>query len=660
MVGKMNSLFSEEQVRLFDLSGPGTERLNEERARSVIDGELSVGNLSDDELLEFLEMANTAYRAGTPIVSDSDYDFVFRAELEKRNPGHPFLRTVEPESAFEGKTVELPAPMLSTDKTYSRKDLEDGWVRRVAAAAEDVGLGLEQILIRVTPKLDGFAAYDDGERLYTRGDGRRGTDVTRVFDRGLAVGGDGVRGQGAGEIVVSKSYFNSFLSGAFDNTRNLQASILREKDLDPLVIKAISEKAAVFFPFNALPSWQGSIESFLSNFEEIVEEAKKSVDYDVDGVICEVVNEEIKTFMGSTNHHHRWQIAFKENVEKAEVRVLDVRPQTSRSGRVNPVAELEPTRLSGAVISNSTAHHYGMVQSLGIGPQAVVELVRSGMVIPKIERVITPAEPKIPEQCPSCGSSLLWEKDYLYCSNTADCPAQIENTLEHFFKTIRNVDGFGPKAIQKMHGAGVKTVYEIYALNVAELVGMGFGDKVSQNLIDQLARSRAEPLEDWRFLAAFGVYRLGLGMCERLLQHFPLPEIFSITVDEMRQIEGFAEITAAAAVEGLGKVRDRFWKLYSMGFNLLITPLITEGYDSSLSSPIAGKLLVFSGAMVSGSREEMKRRAKALGAKVGGSVTGKTDFLVVGGNVGAAKTKDAKEKGVEIITEEAYLSLIRE
>lgn len=618
--------------------------------------EAEPAKLSDDELLEFLTVCNDFYRRGEPIISDAQYDFVFLAELKKRHPHHPYLETVEPEKAFTGKTVALPEMMLSTEKTYSKDGIEK-WLQRIEKAAEELDLEFSKLIFRATPKLDGYAAYDDGLALYTRGDGRKGTDISRVFERGLVVGGDGKRGQGAGEIVVSQRYFNTHLADFFENARNFQASIIKEKELEEHALAAIQNQAAVFFPFAQLPDWQGSAQEILERFEAIIDAVPAKVDYDVDGVIFEVTAAEIKKQMGATRHHHRWQIAYKSNVETAIVTVLRVTPQTSRSGRVNPVAELEPTKLSGAVISRATAHHYKMVREMGIGAGTVIELTRSGLVIPKIERVITPMTPQIPSTCPSCGSELVWDSDYLYCPNTVQCPAQIENTIEHFFRTLRNIDGFGEKTIEKLHAAGIRSVYQIYQLDLERLQALGFGDKTSQNLLDQLLRSRTDPLEDWRFLGAFGIYRMGLGNCERLLQHFPLLSIFDLTLEDIVSIEGFAEKTGEAVMTSLAKIKDDFMRIHALGFNLIRTPLRSE--QAPAASPIAGKTIVFTGAMQHGSREDMTREAKRLGAKVGSSVSGKTDFLVTGSDVGATKIAAAQEKGVKVIGEAEYLEMLK-
>jgi DNA ligase (NAD+) len=238
------------------------------------------------------------------------------------------------------------------------------------------------------------------------------------------------------------------------------------------------------------------------------------------------------------------------------------------------------------------------------------------------------------------------------------CPAQIEHTIEHFFKTLRNNDGFGRKTIEKLHSHGINSVYSIYQLTLNDLTAYGFGDKTAQNLLDQLHRSRTEAIEDWRFLGAFGIYRMGLGNCERLLQHHHLSDIFKLSIDDVVEIEGFAEKTAAAVVTNLKLINEQFTLIYRLNFNLTITALLTNQQENKSNSPIFGKSIVFTGTMEQGNREDMKKTAKQLGAKVGNSVTGKTDILVTGAKVGVNKLNTAKDKGVEIITERDYLELI--
>jgi DNA ligase (NAD+) len=632
-------------------------RLSEQDLAVIAAGGREAGDLDLEELVEFLEVANILYRGGELLITDQEYDFVFLAELKTRDPGHPFLHTVEPEPVADSKTVELPVRMLSTEKAYDFKVVER-WAGRVEKAASECGTDFDSLVFRATPKLDGFAAYDDGQMLYTRGDGRRGTDITRVFDRGLQVAEGGSRGLGAGEIVVSKSYFRENLAGFFDNSRNFQASLIKEKELEEPAAAAIKCGEAVFFPFDLLPSWQGSWAELKAAFEIVVDELWTTLDYDIDGIVLEVTDERVRNQMGATRHHHRWQLAFKRNTETAEVTVLQVIPQTSRSGRVNPVAELEPTRLSGALIRRASAHHYAMVKAKGIGPGAQIILSRSGEVIPKIEEVLEPVEPLLPDACPSCGADLIWEKDYLVCVNNMNCPAQITHSIEHFFKTLGNIDGFGPSSIRKIYEGGIGSLPEIYRLRAEDFEKLGFGPKQATNMVAQLQRSLVEPIEDWRFLAAFGLFRMGLGNCERLLEEFPLGEVFGLDEEQITGIKGFGDKSAEGILSGLAATAELFDAMHGMGFNLTMTPL-AESVELDGNGPLAGKLVVFTGTMQHGSREEMKVQAKNHGASVGSSITGKTDMLVCGEKVGGTKLNKAQSLGVQILSEKEYLALIR-
>lgn len=635
--------FSDKQLAVFNKLDLGIEPI-----------ELRRLFLNENELVDVLKASNALYRSGVPVITDEQYD-LYISMLRNINHLHPYLNTVEPEVLIESKTVALPERMLSTEKAYSLDDIEK-WLRRILKAAQEINVPEDEIQIRVTPKLDGYAAFDDGVTLYTRGDGYRGQDITRAFERGLKVATGGERGLGPGEIVIKKSYFNKVLSDLFENSRNIQAAIIAEKKVDENVQKAIDDGVCVFYPFSLLKNITVHFSEIISNFDSIVEELWDVLDFDIDGVVLETTHEAIKKHMGATRKNHRWQIAFKINEESAEVEVLNVIPQTSRTGRVSPVAELVPTKLSGATISRVTVHHYNMVKTKRIGRGAILQIVRSGQVIPKIEKIIKEAEPQIPEFCPSCDSHLLWVSDHLICPNKSDCPAQTENTLIHFFKTLGNNDGFGPKVIEKLSNSGIKHIHEIYEIKSHQFEKYGFAKKTSQNLFNQLKASREIEVEDWRFLSAFGVSRLGGGNCEKLLQHTSLTEVFELTVDDMVKIDGFAQISAEAIVEGLENVKEEFFKVYDLGFNISTTPKQSEGGNAD--SPITGALVVFTGSMTKGTREDMEKQAKSLGAKVGKSITGKTTYLVTGEKVGEAKLNSARNMSVRVLTEQEYLDLI--
>lgn len=627
--------------------------LTEKQVQDIVDENLLVSDMSDSDLLEFCILANDSYRSGSPIVSDENYDFIFILELQKRLPHHPFLQKVESESeGFSDEKIKLPEKMLSTDKAYSLGEIEK-WLERISKFSEEINVQLSDIQIKGTAKLDGFAGYDDGKKLYTRGDGNKGSDISRVFQRGLGILNDSERGQGPGEIVVKRSYFEKHLSNDFEYPRNFQASLIKEKELDKFARDAIDAKAALFVPFKQLPFWEGNIDEFKNQFLDIVIKLEGGVDFDIDGVVFEIVNPELKEFMGSNRKFHRWQIAYKENKEKAQVKVISVTAQVGRTGKITPVAELEPTQLSGATIYRATGHHYGLVKEQGLGPGSIIELTRSGMVIPKINKVLKTAEVDIPLNCPSCNSLLIWDSDFLMCSNNNDCPDQVVGKMIYFFRILGNNDGFGQATIQKLYDEGLRQVSDIYLLNLDELVSMGFGEKTSRNLINQLQRSRQESIEDWRFLAAFGVHRLGMGNCENLLKNYSIDEVFNLSIASIAEIDGFAELTAEVIFDGLLSIKSQYEVLVSDGFELEKTILIID--ENTSSNPFYSKKIVFTGTM-NQPRSDLEKQAKSLGISVAKSVSSKTDFLIIGENVGQSKMNKAKNHGVEILSESEYLN----
>ena len=620
--------------------------------QDITNQRILISDLTDEDLLEFCKFANQRYRDGSPIISDEDYDFIYALELSKRLPDHPFLQKVEDENVgFSEEKIKLPEKMLSTDKAYSWEEVNK-WLERIRKFSEEIDFSLDNIQIKGTAKLDGFAGFDDGNKLYTRGDGNKGSDITRVFERGLGTFNNSHRGQGPGEIVVKRSYFEKHLSGHFEYPRNFQASLIKEKELDQFAKDAIANEAALFVPFSQLPFWAGSISEFTNNFNSIVSDLESGVDFDIDGVVFEIVNSELKSHMGSNRKFHRWQIAFKENKEKAQVKVLSVTAQVGRTGKITPVAELEPTQLSGATIYRASGHHYGLVKEQGLGSGSVIELTRSGLVIPKINKVIRSVEAEIPSKCPSCDENLTWESDFLMCLNHEACKDQIIGKIIYFYKVLANNDGFGEATIQKLYDEGIRNVGDIYKLTEFDLVSMGFGEKTSQNLINQLIRSRQESIEDWRFLAAFGVLRLGMGNCENLLKNYPLDQVFDLSVDDISNIDGFAELTAELIFNGLLNIKPQYENLIKDGFELEKTLILGETNTSD--NLYHNKKIVFTGSM-SSSRAELQKQAKAFGAIVGSSVSSKTDLLIIGENVGQSKIKAAEKHGVEILSEAEYL-----
>jgi len=601
------------------------------------------------ELVEKLKTYNDAYRRGEPLISDAEYDALVE-RLRAMDPQHPFLSVVEPE-AFEGKVeVRHPSPMLSTEKAYTKEQL----ARFVARVQKEAGeIGVTDVRFRVTPKLDGLAGRDDGTIFASRGNGEVGYEISSAFQKGVVpVGG---RGLGVGEIVIVMSYFKTHLSEEFEHPRNMVVGIISSDTLNDHARKALQGGMVRFVPYSQLVKWEGSASMLLEDTEEIIEELTRQVDYPVDGVVADVINEDVKAYMGATSHHYRWQIAIKSKGETAETEVRSVTWQVGRTGSITPVMEVEPVLLSGANIRRVTAHHAGMIQKEGIGEGAVIEIIRSGEVIPKLEKVLQrSAHVVIPNHCPSCQTPLIWQNDFLKCTND-DCPAQIEQRISHWFKTLGTADWFGIKTIRRLVENGFDTLEKVYGMEESDFAKLGFGPVQSKNLYNALQISRTKPVEDWRFLAAFGVSDLGKGDSRKILAHIPLEKLPDSRPEQIEAIDGFGKITSRSVSLGLEKIRDTFGTMRDM-FNIEQSQLSTD--IQPLDTPIAGKGVVFTGKMTHGSREAMQAGARRMGAKVQTAVSGKTDFLIYGEKVGPSKIDKAKRLGVTIISESEYLDMI--
>ena len=604
------------------------------------------------DIVRKLEAYNTAYRQGSPLVSDRVYDELVE-ELRRLDPGNAYLHAVEPETFSAKREVRHPVPMLSTDKAYTPEALER-FITRVSKAAH--GLGVLDITYRVTPKLDGLAGRDDGEIFASRGNGQIGYEISNAFKKGvIPIGG---RGHGVGEIVIVNSYFKAHLNHQFEHPRNMVVGIVSSDKVNQIAQKALDDGVVHFVPYNQLVCWEGLADYLLENIDQIIADLADQTDYPMDGAVAEVVNPEIREVMGATAHHYRWQIAIKKKGATAMTEVVDLTWQVGRTGNVTPVMEVKPVLLSGATIRRVTAHHAGMVVKQGIGQGAAIEIIRSGEVIPKLEKVIQPAEQvNLPRECPVCGRDLAWYKDFLRCPNSSGCRAQIEQRISHWFKTLDNADWFGIKSIQKMVANGFDTLEKIYAMTEADFLDMGFGPVQSKNLAEALIISRTKQVEDWRFLAGFGITNLGKGDSRKLLTHMTLENLLSAERGAIESISGFGGVTSQSIHAGILELRATIEHMLQLGFNLEPTALIQDLQKSA--SPIAGKGVVFSGKLQQGSREEMQAQARLLGAKVQTTVSGKTDLLVCGERVGAKKLDKARQLGATVLSEDEYLALIK-
>lgn len=604
------------------------------------------------ELVDLLKAYNQAYRQGAPIVSDDAYDALVE-QLRAEAPDHFFLQAVEPEQFAGRQQVRHPVPMLSIEKAYTREQLER-FVARSHKEAE--ALGMDAVAFRLTPKLDGLAGRDDGSVFASRGNGEVGYEISNAFVKGIIpIGG---RGQGVGEIVVVKSYFDRRMADFFEHPRNMVVGIVSSETLNENAKIALDDGMVHFVPYSQVDAMTVDGRQLVEETADLVRELLDRVDYPTDGVVAEVTDARLKQHLGATAHHYRFQIAIKTKGETAQTTVVGIQWQVGRTGNVTPVMEVAPVSLSGATIRRVTAHHAGNIRNSNIGIGTRIEIIRSGEVIPKLEKVLSAhGDLDLPTACPSCGEPLAWQNDFLRCANAAACRAQIEQRISHWFRILGNADWFGIKTIRKLVDNGHDSLEAVYRLSEADFAAMGFGPVQSKNLADALTISRTKPVEDWRFLAAFGIADLGTGDSRKLLAQVPIEAVRTLTEEQIKNIKGFGEITSKNIVDDLQRVGPLMTHMLELGFNLQRTPLASA--PAAIDSPMAGKGIVFTGKMAHGSREAMQADARALGAKVQTAVSGNTDYLVCGEKVGAAKIKKATALGVTVLAESQYLAMLK-
>ncbi|MBN6740545.1 NAD-dependent DNA ligase [Acidithiobacillus sp. MC6.1] len=610
-------------------------------------------------LLDRLEAANAAYRCGDPIIEDAEYDALVES-LRQLEPDHPYLHGVEPEpdGLFSGTKIHHKSPMLSTEKAYTSEDLL-AFYRRINACAQSLGMEPRAVTYTANAKLDGLSGrlYLDHThtRLSTRGNGFQGNDISEALSRGLVID----MGMAPntpyidGEIVLDEDFFQEHLRPlGFKHARNFMVGFMGADTIKDHHLLAGKSGKARFVAYTGLDSVSGTSDHFLARIEDISEDLRNRCAYATDGVVLSVDDPRIRAAMGATSHHHRWQIAFKTQTDSEETRVLDVHWQTGRTGRVTPVIEVEPVELSGATVRRATAHTASMIEKLGIGPGAVVRLVRAGEVIPKIVDVVERAKVLLPESCPSCGHPLEADGEYLLCPSI-HCKAQAEGRIAHFFKTLGNADGFGPKAVEKIIAQGVTTLPEVMELTEADFIGMGFGPGQAVNLQAETDRCVETPVEDWRFLAAFGIRHLGRGDSRHLLAAVGgLDALADISWETIASVDGFAEKTARSIAEDLAEAWSEIQEVRAFGFQIMAREQPASAASAGWRA-FEGLALVFTGTF-SVPREDLEEQARSLGAQVQSSVNKKTSALVIGEKPGNSKVSKAQALGVSTWTEAFY------
>lgn len=601
-----------------------------------------------------LEAANLAYRQGAELLSDADYD-ALRAAAQRENPLHPFFNEPEPEPSAPGsRRVRHLAPMLSTNKAFTDADVSAFADRIREALPANYPLPAGKVVVRVTPKLDGVACYRSGELAYTRGKGGYGTDISALFERGW-ISGDAER-PGGGEIVVSEDYFQRTLKPRFGqkHPRSFVAGFVGAETLEAYHLDAIAQRQVKWVSHSGLEGVMTTLEALVRDWRQMLTEATGRSPYRCDGAVVDVMDPALRSILGATSDHHRWQLALKINDQFANATVEAIRMSTGRTGVITPTLQLSPTEVDGVTVTWVTAHNVARLREVGAGVGATVTITRSGGVIPFLTGVpkAAPVDDALFAACPSCGGATHEDGPSLYCSNTVNCPAQAARRIEHFF-SLTNCKGFGEVVCDQLASAGLVSPAQVLTLSAEQLVAAGISSGIARNLLDDAAKARREPLSEAYFLAGLAVKNLGRGDSRKLLEVVTLADLETITAGTVAGIHGFGDKTSGQIAADLRALWPEIKALLALGWNLESVRVKAPAGGSA----IAGKTLVFTGAMAQ-SRDDMEAHARSLGAQIGSGVNKKTDFLVCGDKVGAAKTGKATELGVRVISEAEYRSLI--
>ncbi|WP_457675931.1 NAD-dependent DNA ligase LigA [Thiolapillus sp.] len=656
------------------------------------------------DLREQIDYHNYRYYVlDDPEIPDSEYDRLLR-ELQELEAAHPELVTPDSPTQRVGarplkefSEVRHKVPMLSLNNAFSDGELAD-FDERVRKL-----LGVEQVAYSAEPKLDGLAIslrYEQGRLVQgaTRGDGHRGEDVTANV-RTIGAIPLRLRGKGwpevlevRGEIFMPRKGFEALNRRArqkgektFANPRNAAAGSLRQ--LDPKVTAtrplsfyayswgelsvdnlgdSYSQVMAVIRDYGLPVSPELKVVRGLQgclNYFAAMSKKRDSLDYEIDGVVFKVDDLAQQERLGYVSRAPRWAIARKFPAQEALTMVKDVEFQVGRTGAVTPVARLEPVEVGGVVVSNATLHNMDEVRRKDVRIGDTVYVRRAGDVIPEIVRVLPERRPAdarevvLPAHCPVCGSDIIKPEGEAVarCTGGLFCPAQRKEAIKHFAsRRAMDIEGLGDKLVEQLvERELVHDPADLYSLDKEQLTGLErMGEKSAQNLLDALERSKETTLA--RFLYALGIREVGEATSQALARQFrSLEALEKATEEELQETPDVGPIVAAhiAAFFRQPHNREVIDKLLAAGIHW---PEVEAPPEEE--QPLAGKTFVLTGTL-SRPRSEIKAELQALGAKVTGSVSKKTDYLVAGEAAGS-KLARARELGITILDEAALQKLL--
>jgi DNA ligase (NAD+) len=648
------------------------------------------------------------YVYDAPEIPDAEYDRLMR-ELQDLEAQHPELITPDSPTQRVGDTplegfdeVEHRVPMLSLDNAFSEQEMTD-FERRIRDRLKlEAESGIHYL---AEPKLDGLALslrYEKGQLVQgaTRGDGSRGEDVTSNVRtiKAIPLKLDGedwpevleVRG----EVFMPHKGFEKLNAQAresgekaFVNPRNAAAGSLRQ--LDPRIT---AKRPLSFYAYgfgeissgqigetqslclNRLKGWGlpvspiaervEGVSGCLSYYQGMLQQ-REGLAYDIDGVVFKVDELALQEALGYVSRAPRWAIAYKFPAQEEMTRVETIEFQVGRTGAITPVARLQPVFVGGVTVSNATLHNMDEVERKDVrsGDQVVVR--RAGDVIPEVVSVVDANRPGrdkpvvLPTHCPVCGSDIDKPdgEAVARCSGGLYCPAQRRESLKHFAsRKAMDIEGLGDKLVEQLVNLGqVDSPADLFNLKLEQLSGLErMAEKSAQNLLDALEKSKQATLP--RFLFALGIREVGEATALALASHFGnLEAIRQADEEQLQETPDVGPIVAAHIVAFFRQAHNRevIQALIGAGIRW---PDVERVSEEKL--PLLGKTCVITGTL-SRPRDEIKADLEALGAKVSGSISKKTDYLIAGEKSGSKLTK-AESLGVAILDEAGLQRLLQE
>ncbi len=625
--------------------------------------------------------ADAYYVEDNPLVTDEVYDKLYHEvqAFEQKHPDivdptSPTQRVGAPTKDGFRKAKHL-SPMWSMEDVFNDVEFEQ-WYERINKKYPNERYYVE-------PKFDGASLnliYNNGElqQAITRGDGLVGEDVTNnartIKSIPLDIGHEGLI-EIRGEVLMTLEEFERINKERlergeqpFANPRNAASGSLRQLDpavtarrnlifqpwgvgVNDLKYEYLSDMMTYIYDLGFKKPPIRRVCSDVKEIESVYEELKKirgSLPVMLDGMVVKVDRIALQEKLGYTVKYPRWMVAYKFPAVEKQTRIKDVVLQVGRTGVITPVAVLEPVNIEGAVVERATLNNFDYIEKLDVRIGDMVTIIRSGDVIPKIIKVLkeyrTGKEKQIPRptHCPECGSEVLDEGALIKCQNLS-CPARVVNSIYHYAsKNCMNIEGLGEKIVEQLYEAGlVKEIEDLYHLKMEDLLKLeGFKEKKAKKLLDAIEASKGR--ECWRFVNGLGIEHIGEVASKKICETFGL-NFLNATKDELTNIEGFGEEMAESFLEFVRVNHDKVTRLMQ-----IVQPKAPEKKELK-ESPFTGKTVVLTGTM-SQSRGKIKEMLEELGAKVSGSVSKKTDYVIYGEDAGS-KLEKAEKLGVATLTE---------